>query len=77
MTLTLSARPATTLLIGNRDSVRRGSGFVLVGYTAFCHLFSCLSTHKSVGPWQRADGHIMAGMEATSHEEKDEGQKEF
>jgi hypothetical protein len=33
MTLTLSARPATTLLIGNRDSVRRGSGFVLVGYT--------------------------------------------
>jgi hypothetical protein len=33
MTLTLSAKPATTLLISNRGSVRRVSGFVLVAYT--------------------------------------------
>jgi hypothetical protein len=39
MTLTLSARPATTLLIGNRDSVRRGSGFVLVGYSERTSIF--------------------------------------
>jgi hypothetical protein len=32
MTLTLSAKPATTLLISNRGSVRRVSGFVLVAY---------------------------------------------
>ena len=31
MTLTLSAKPAATLIISNRDSVRRVSGFVLVG----------------------------------------------
>jgi len=30
-----------------------------------------------VGPWQRADGRIRAGMEATSREKKDEGQTEF
>jgi hypothetical protein len=30
MTLTLSAKPAATLIISNRDSVRRVSGFVLV-----------------------------------------------
>jgi len=33
MTLTLSAKPATTLLISNRGSVRRVSGFVLVVYS--------------------------------------------
>lgn len=31
MTLTLPVKPATTLLTSNRDSVRRVSGFVLVG----------------------------------------------
>ncbi len=31
MTLTLPANPATTLLISNRGSVRRVSGFVLTG----------------------------------------------
>ena len=31
MTLTLPAKPATTLIIRNRDSVRRVSGFVLTG----------------------------------------------
>ena len=30
MTLTLTAKPAATLIISNRDSVRRVSGFVLV-----------------------------------------------
>jgi hypothetical protein len=52
------------------------SGGRIVAYTAFCHLFSCLSTHKLVGPWQRAGGRIRAGMEATRHEKKDEGQTE-
>jgi hypothetical protein len=32
MTLTLSAKPAATLIISNRDSVRRVSGFVLVRF---------------------------------------------
>ncbi|HXS76522.1 MAG TPA: hypothetical protein VN753_10120, partial [Terracidiphilus sp.] len=33
VTLTLSASPATTLLVSTRGSVRRVSGFVLVAYT--------------------------------------------
>jgi hypothetical protein len=40
MTLTLSAKPATTLFISNRGSVRRVSGFVLVGYSALCRIFA-------------------------------------
>jgi hypothetical protein len=32
MILTLSAKPATTLFISNRGSVRRVSGFVLAGF---------------------------------------------
>ena len=40
MTLTLSAKPATTLLISNRDSVRRVSGFVLTAYPEITQNFA-------------------------------------
>ena len=42
MTLTLSAKPATTLLISNRGSVRPVSGFVLTGNAYLTYLWRIL-----------------------------------
>jgi hypothetical protein len=50
MTLTLSAKPATTLLISNRGSVRRVSGFVLVGYTEVCQKLGAKGRQSSRYP---------------------------